>query len=223
MKRIQRMTLAKVSALALACAIGAPQAAFAQDAAAPEAPAADEAAGNEIVVTARLREENVQTVPIAIVALSPEDLTNRNIASLADLSNSTPGVAITTISGGTLTNIYIRGQAPANTAGDLNVEANVGVFIDDIYQTSRNTLDILSVLDVGQVQIAKGPQSALFGRSTFAGAMSISTRRPSTRFEGNVQATVGVDQDYRVRGSVSVPISDTLALRVGGGYLHYGG
>lgn len=223
MKRVQGMALAKVSALALISAFSTPQVAFAQDAAAPEAPAADEAAGNEIVVTARLREENVQTVPIAIVALSPEDLANRNIASLADLSNSTPGVAITTISGGTLTNIYIRGQAPANTAGDLNVEANVGVFIDDIYQTSRNTLDILSVLDVGQVQIAKGPQSALFGRSTFAGAMSISTRRPSTRLEGNLQATVGVDQDYRVRGSVSVPISDTLALRVGGGYLHYGG
>ncbi|PKP91174.1 MAG: hypothetical protein CVT77_12985 [Alphaproteobacteria bacterium HGW-Alphaproteobacteria-16] len=183
----------------------------------------ESASSGEIVVTARRREESVQTVPIAITALTADDLAERNISSLNDLTNSTPGVAITTISGGTLTNIYIRGQAPANTTNDLNVEANVGVFIDDIYQTSRNTIDILSVLDVGQIEIAKGPQSALFGRSTFAGAMSISTRRPSDRFEGNVQATVGVDDDYRIRGSVSVPIGDTLALRVGGGYMTYGG
>lgn len=220
MKRIQGLALAKVSALALICATGAPQAALAQDAAPTSA---DEATAGDIVVTARLREENVQTVPIAIVALSAEELAKRNISNLNDLTNSTPGVAITTIAGGTLSNIYIRGQAPANTTNDLNVEANVGVFIDDIYQTSRNTIDIISVLDVGQIEIAKGPQSALFGRSTFAGAMSISTRRPAKDFEGNIQATVGVDKDYRIRGSVSVPISDTLALRVGGGYLTYDG
>lgn len=181
------------------------------------------APSDEIVVTARRREESVQRVPIAITALTDKDLAERNIASLSDLTNSTPGVAITTISGGTLTNIYIRGQAPANTTNDLNVEANVGVFIDDIYQTSRNTIDLLSVLDVGQIEIAKGPQSALFGRSTFAGAMSISTRRPSDQLEANVQATVGVDQDYRIRGSVSAPITDTLAVRVAGGYVTYDG
>ncbi|MFZ2994833.1 TonB-dependent receptor [Sphingobium sp.] len=180
-------------------------------------------ASGEIVVTARRRAESVQTVPIAITALTAEDLAERNINSLSDLSNSTPGVAITNISGGTLTNIYIRGQAPANTTNDLNVEANVGVFIDDIYQTSRNTIDIISVLDVGQIEIAKGPQSALFGRSTFAGAMSISTRRPANKMEGNVQATVGIDEDYRLRGSLSVPISDKIALRVGGGYMTYDG
>lgn len=219
MKRFQAMALAKASALAMICAVGVPQVALAQDA----APAADDSDSSEIVVTARLRTENVQTVPIAITALSAADLAERNISSLNDLTNSTPGVAITTISGGTLTNIYIRGQAPANTTNDLNVEANVGVFIDGIYQTSRNTIDIISVLDVGQIEIAKGPQSALFGRSTFAGAMSISTRPPADRFEGNVQATVGVDKDYRLRGSISAPLSDTLSLRVGGGYLTYDG
>lgn len=194
-------------------------------AAAAQAPVAVEnaASSGEIVVTARRRSESVQTVPIAITALTAEDLAERNINSLNDLTNSTPGVAITNISGGTLTNIYIRGQAPANTTNDLNVEANVGVFIDDIYQSSRNTIDIISVLDVGQIEIAKGPQSALFGRSTFAGAMSISTRRPSKVMEGNVQATVGVDEDYRVRGSISLPFNEKLSLRLGGGYVTYDG
>lgn len=230
--RVSNIDLKGASLAAIMVAATAwPTMAAAEDAAPASAPApssastqvTESASSGEIVVTARRREESVQTVPIAITALTADDLAERNISSLNDLTNSTPGVAITTISGGTLTNIYIRGQAPANTTNDLNVEANVGVFIDDIYQSSRNTIDIISVLDVGQIEIAKGPQSALFGRSTFAGAMSISTRRPAETFEGNVQATVGVDDDYRVRASVSAPIGDKLALRVAGGYMTYDG
>lgn len=206
------------AALAILASGGIAPAAMAQQA------AVEGANGPEIVVTAtRKRDEDAQTVPIAITALSAEALTERNISNLADLSNVTPGVAITSIAGGTGQNIYLRGLAPGNTANDLNVDANVGVFIDGIYQTSRNTLDIISVLDVGQIDIAKGPQSALFGRSTFAGAMAISTRSPAKSFEGNISATVGTDEDYRVRGSISAPLADGLYLRVSGGYLTYDG
>lgn len=193
-------------------------------ASAQEATAAeDEGDRSEIVVTARRRDEDVQSVPIVINAYSAEDLAERNIQTLADLGNSTPGIVMNNIAGGNTQTIYIRGLAPGNTAGDLNVEANVGVFIDGIYQTSRNTIDILSVLDVGQIEIAKGPQSALFGRSTFAGALAISTGKPSRDFSGSFQATVGVDEDYRIRGALSLPISDTLRARVAGGYVTYDG
>lgn len=213
-KRFHKYAVPHVAVIA---ALAWPSIASAQTAEEAETGTAD------IVVTARRQSESIQTVPIAITALTSEDLAERNISSLSDLANATPGIAITSIAGGTLTNIYIRGQAPGNTTTDLNVEANVGVFIDDIYQTSRNTLDIISVLDVGQIEIAKGPQSALFGRSTFAGAMSISTRLPSDRLEGNVQATVGTYEDYRLRGSLSVPISETLSARIAGGYVTYDG
>ncbi len=182
-----------------------------------------ESPSKDIVVTARLRAESIQTVPIAITAFTAADLEKRNISNFNDLANATPGVSITAISGGNAQNIYLRGLAPANTANDLNVEANVGVFIDGIYQTSRNTLDMISVLDVGQIEIAKGPQSALFGRSTFAGALSISTKRPARRLEISGSATVGINEDYRARASISVPITDTLSVRVGGGYLTYDG
>ncbi|WAC22319.1 TonB-dependent receptor [Blastomonas sp. SL216] len=198
-------------------AIAAP--ASAQDAAAAE----DEGNRSEIVVTARKRDEDVQSVPIVINAFSAEDLAERNIQTLADLGNSTPGIVMNNIAGGNTQTIYIRGLAPGNTANDLNVEANVGVFIDGIYQTSRNTIDIISVLDVGQIEIAKGPQSALFGRSTFAGAMAISTGKPSRDLSGSLQVTAGVDEDYRIRGALSVPISDTLRARVAGGYVTYDG
>ena len=177
----------------------------------------------EIIVNARKREENIQTIPISVVAYTAESLAERNISNFNDLGNATPGVNVTSIAGGTTQQIFIRGLAPANTTVDLNVEANVGTFIDGIYQTSRNTLDMISVLDVGQIEIAKGPQSALFGRSTFAGALSIQTKRPSRDLEGSVQATVGVDEDYRMRGTISGPLSESLSARIAAGYLTYDG
>jgi iron complex outermembrane recepter protein len=181
------------------------------------------ATSGEIIVNARKRGEDIQTVPLSITAYTSEDLAERNISNLQDLGNATPGLAITSITGGTLVGIYVRGLAPANTANDLNVDANVGVFIDGMYQTSRNTLDIISVLDVGQIEVVKGPQSALYGRSTFAGAMNISTKRPSREFEGSVTATAGTDEDLRLRGTIGGPLGEDLSFRVAGGYLSFDG
>lgn len=191
---------------------------------APAFAADDEVAEDgDIVVTARKRDEDIQTVPIVINAYTAESLAKQNISNLQDLGNSTPGLAMNNIAGGNTQTIYIRGLAPGNTANDLNVEANVGVFIDGIYQTSRNTLDIISVLDVGQIEVAKGPQSALFGRSTFAGAMAISTGTPTEELSGSITGTVGTDKDYRVKGHISLPISDVLKVRLGGGAVSYDG
>ncbi len=183
----------------------------------------DGANNDDIVVTARKRDEDVQTVPIAITAYTADQLAARGISNFNDLGNSTPGIAITSIAGGTVQQIFVRGLAPANTANDLNTEANVGVFIDGIYQTSRNTLDIISVLDVGQIEVAKGPQSALFGRSTFAGALSIATKKPGRDFGADVSATAGVDKDYRIKGSITAPLGDSLRARLSAGYLTYDG
>ncbi len=220
---MKRQTLLQTTALCLAgvLAMTSVSAGAQTTAAAAEA----EAAGaDDIIVTARKRAEDIQTVPIAITAYTAADLAERNISNLADLGNSTPGVSITSITGGTVLGIYIRGLAPANTANDLNVDANVGIFIDGIYQTSRNTLDIISVLDVGQIDIAKGPQSALYGRSTFAGALSVATRRTAKdELEGSLTATVGEDEDYRVKGTVSGPLTETLSARIAAGYLTYDG
>ncbi len=219
-----KLTTAKKAMLVSSAALvigGAPITAFAQSAPPAAQPAAVEL--GEILVTARKRSEDIQTVPISISALSEKDLEARNISSLADLSNSTPGVAITSITGGTTQLIYLRGLAPANTANDLNVDGNVGVFIDGIYQTSRNTLDVISVLDPGQIEIAKGPQSALYGRSTFAGAMGITSKAPSHDLTGSLSATAAVDKDFRVKGTVSGPLAENLYGRLSAGYVTYDG
>lgn len=214
-------TIWRAALMASAAAL-LPSHVYAQSANADEE-SADASNSGDIVVTARKREEDIQTVPIAITAYSAESLAQQNISNFNDLSNSTPGVNVTSISGGTTQQIFIRGLAPANTTTDLNVEANVGTFIDGIYQSSRNTLDMISVLDVGQIEIAKGPQSALFGRSTFAGAMSIKTRAPSQSLSGSLSATAGEDKDFRMKGTISGPISETLSARLAAGYLTYDG
>ena len=221
---MKRQTLLQTTALCLLGAVAMTSvSAAAQTASAAAAVEADAAGADDIIVTARKRAESIQNVPITMTAYTGKDLEARNISNIADLGNSTPGVAITSITGGTVLGIYLRGLAPANTANDLNVDANVGVFIDGIYQTSRNTLDIISVLSPKQIEIVKGPQSALFGRSTFAGALSIATQKPTREFEGSASATVGQDEDYRVRAAVSGPLGETLSASLAAGYLTYDG
>lgn len=219
MRKFTKSVLIQTTALAVlsAGAIALPTAAMAAD----EEAAEEE--GSIVVVGTRKRDENVQEVPITITALTDEDLAERNISSLADLGNNTPGVAINSVAGGNVQTIYMRGLAPANTTNDLNVEANVGVFIDDIYQTSRNTLDLISVLDVGQIEVAKGPQSALYGRSTFAGALAISTGKPTDVLSGGVTATVGTDKELRGKAFISGPLAEGLNFRVAGGFANFGG
>ena len=199
--------------------------AFAASAVVPAALAAEgELMLEEIIVTARKRKEDIQTVPIAIQALTADDLAERNITSLTDLANNTPGISVTNITGGTFTNVYVRGLAPANSSQDLNVEANVGIFIDGIYQTSRNTADVLGTVDIAQIEVLKGPQSALYGRSTFAGAVGITTVRPGSNPEGKATVTIGNNGDYRGKVSLSKPIiEDKLAGHISASWSAYDG
>lgn len=199
--------------------------AFAASAIVPAALAAEDGLVlEEIIVTARKRKEDIQTVPIAIQAITASDLAERNINSLTDLGSSTPGITVSNITGGTFTNVMVRGLAPANSSSDLNIEANVGVFIDGIYQTSRNAADVLSTVDIAQVDVVKGPQSALYGRSTFAGALGITTARPGPNPEGKATVTVGNNGDYRGKVSLSKPIiEDKLSGSIAASWSTYGG
>ncbi|MFV3126648.1 TonB-dependent receptor [Niveispirillum sp. KHB5.9] len=215
------MYRSKFLALTTSALVGA----FAASAIVPAALAAEgELMLEEIIVTARKRKEDVQTVPIAIQALTADDLAERNISSLTDLGNNTPGITVSNMAGGAFNNVYVRGLAPANSSTDLNVEANVGIFIDGIYQTSRNTADILGVVDIAQLDVVKGPQSALYGRSTFAGAVGIVTARPGNDSKGTASVTVGNNKDYRGKVSLSKPIiEDKLAAHIAAAYSTYGG
>ena len=194
-----------------------PGAAFAQVDSQPTPAASDPSATNtDIVVTARKREENLQSVPLAITAYSTADIKSARIERLSDVAKLTPGLTYTPLFGRQNQLPIIRGAA--QTFGQLNV----GVFLDGIYLSGKAGVD-LELNDLQRIEVVKGPQSALYGRNTFAGAINYITQRPASTLTGRVEGTVGSRGLYKGIASLSGPISDKIRFRVGGFYREFDG
>ncbi len=189
-----------------------PASAFAQSG----APAEDGVGNAEIVVTARKREENLQDVPVAITAFSSDDIKSARIESIADVAKLSPGLVFTPLFGRQNQLPIIRGAA--QTFGQLNV----GVFLDGIYLSGKGGVD-LELNDLERIEVVRGPQSALYGRNTFAGAINYVTARPGAELGGRVEATAGDHGLYKVQGSIDGPLSDSVRFRVGGFYRKFNG
>ncbi len=174
--------------------------------------------GPGIIVTARKREENLQEVPISITAITQEDLRDANVYGLEDIAELTPGLQFRQIGG--VSEVTIRGLAQTD---QLGLQSNVGVFIDGVFLNNRASLEFAN-LDLARVEVNKGPQSALYGRDTFAGAINYVTNPARLgEFDGMVEGQVGSDDRYQIRGSVNVPIGDFGAIRAFGGYSEFDG
>ncbi|MDX2142536.1 MAG: TonB-dependent receptor [Rhodospirillaceae bacterium] len=173
----------------------------------------------EVVVTARKREENLQSVPLSISVITESELLRANAVSLDDIAEMTPGFSFNDVNGA-YQNPAIRGLAQTD---QLSLEGNVGIFIDGVYLDNRSGLEF-GMIELERVEVVKGPQSALYGRNTFAGAINYVTKAPSLeKFEGVVEATGGNYKRWSARASVNVPIADTLAVRAFAGASEFGG
>ncbi len=178
---------------------------------------------SELVVTTRKREESLQDVPLSVAAFTAEDLTRQGILSISDLSLSTPGLSIEQQTGGGFATPVIRGMAQNVISGDLSYDNNVGIFVNGVYQSGRNTVD-LDLIGIERVEVARGPQSALYGRSTFAGAINYVFADPTDEFQGEVSGTIGSDEDYGVTADIGGPIvANTLKARLSLGYREFDG
>ena len=210
MRRLNKFAAAALSSTMLATFGIAP--AYAQDAQAEE-----ETYENEpIVVTATLREADVQDIPIAVTAVAPEALERQGIADIKTLSSITPSFNIQSSQTETQgTSIKIRGVG--TTGNNTGLESSVGVFIDGVYQ-SRPGVALGDLVDLERLEVLRGPQGTLFGRNTSAGALNITTRRPSlSKFEGFVNASYGNYDFMNVQAGVSAPIAqDVAAVRLSG-------
>lgn len=176
---------------------------------------AQESAGSsdEIVVTARRREETLQSVPLSVSAFTAETIENAGVQNVEDIASMTPGFTFAPLFGGGASLPVIRGQS--TTIG----EPNVGFFVDGVYQSSRATMDALFGDDIARIEIVKGPQSALYGRNTFGGAVNIITRAPTNDLSGHLEASYGEFNTLGLRASLSGPIAqDNLYFRIGGAY-----
>jgi iron complex outermembrane receptor protein len=176
---------------------------------APQAQAQDQdsasaAALDEIVVTARKREESVQDIPLVVNALTAEQIERANIQGLTDVALRTPGLNYEGYaSAGQAGAAVIRGLAPTQLTNRI---PNVAVFYDGVYLQNQALQDI-GVFDIERVEVLKGPQSALYGRNAFAGAINYISRKPSNDWRAEVGATVGSDDRRDVNAFLSGPLS----------------
>ncbi len=168
---------------------------------------------DEIIVTARKKSETLQSVPLAITAFTAVDIQNAGINNVEDIALLTPGFTFAPLFGGGGSTPVIRGQS--TTIG----EPNVGFFVDGVYQSSRSIMDAMLGGNIERVEIAKGPQSALYGRNTFAGAVNFVTKKPGNEMSGQAEVTAGNGGHYEVRGNISGPIAeDSVYFQLGGLY-----
>jgi iron complex outermembrane receptor protein len=161
----------------------------------------------EIVVTARKKEESVQDVPLAITAVSADQIEAAGISSLDDVAAFTPGLIFTNLYGEFLSVPVIRGIAP--TA--IFRENNAAIFIDGVFVSGREGLNA-SQLDLERIEVLKGPQSTKYGRNAFSGAINMVTARPTDVLEGKADVTIGSDEKRQARVSVSGPLIDNTLL-----------
>src|ERR1700704_5743668 len=177
--------------------------------------AASQPALNEIIVTAQKRQQNIQDVPISVIALSAQQLKDGGVSDIKNLQALTPGLTVTSTTSENVTTARIRG---IGTVGDNpGLESSVGVVIDGVYRP-RNGVGFGNLGEIEQIEILEGPQGELFGKNNDAGVISIMTKRPSTTFGVTAEATGGNYNDREFNASVTGPLGGIAAARFYAGY-----
>ncbi len=173
------------------------------------APVLAQAALEEVVVTARKREESLQDVPISINAVSGAKLEEAGINKLEDLQALVPNFQLTET--GISTQMYVRGIGTSNNQG---FEQSVGQYVDGVYY-GRQQLIRAPMFDLARVEVLRGPQGILFGKNSIAGALNMTTARPTDERTGKVALTLNPDfGGYEARAIFSQGITDKLAGRL---------
>lgn len=183
----------------------------------------DAAADQELVITARRREETVQSVPLAVTAVSQATLDRHNVTDIVGLGALTPNLRISSGSSSpTIPVIFIRGVG--NRTSDLLSESPIAISVDGLYLASLAG-SLLDVFDVSRVEVLRGPQGTLEGRNASGGVVSLVTRRPSEEFGARGELQYGSYDRWIGRLSVEGAIvPGILATRfsvvreTGGGY-----
>lgn len=176
---------------------------------------------DEIIVTARKREESLQEVPLSISAFSGEEIRRKGITELEDVALLTPGLTFEDFSSGGFGTPIIRGAAQFDIT---SLEQNVATFIDGIYVPRSYSVDV-GTDSLERIEVVKGPQSALYGANAFTGAINYITRKADlNQSYGDAKVTVGDNERFDISGSFSVPIIEgVLAVKVDGKHSEFDG
>ncbi len=176
-------------------------------------PAAEAATLEEVTVTAERREDNLQRVPIAVTAVSGEDLKLRGADSLQSLSTTVPGFST---SGSLWVGAYVRGIG--STSASPNNEPSVATYVDGVYNPSSYALTGFAFNNIERLEVLKGPQGTLFGRNATGGVVQIVTADPRQTLGGNVSLGYGKYDTVQASAYLTGGISSNLAADVAVGY-----
>jgi iron complex outermembrane recepter protein len=169
----------------------------------------------EIIVTAQKRQQNIQDVPISVIALSAQQLKDGGVTDVKTLQALTPALTVTSTTSENVTTARIRG---IGTVGDNpGLESSVGIVIDGVYRP-RNGVGFGDLGEIQQIEILEGPQGELFGKNNDAGVINITTKRPSTTFGVTGEITGGNYSDREINASITGPIGGIAAGRFYAGY-----
>lgn len=163
-----------------------------------------------IIVTAQLREEDIQDVPIAITALTSDDLAAARIEDSLDLQFNAPNVILSANR-----NLTIRGVGSQSFGGSN--DTNIGILINGVFLQQGSTFG--EFFDLERIEVLRGPQGTLFGRNTTGGAINFVSRRPTDEFEGYLSLQLESFEGIRAEGAINIPIADGISQRFAAHYL----
>lgn len=162
----------------------------------------------DIVVTARRRDETLQETPIAITAFSPAQMESKAAINIGDLQGAAPNVLITNQnSGAAAANVSIRGLTFADV--EKSFEPTVGVVVDGVF-IGTSTGQFFDFFDISQIEVLRGPQGTLFGRNTIGGVINIRRTRPTGEWGGKLEASYGNYDSWAGRAVINAPIIDGI-------------
>jgi len=176
-----------------------------------QSPAVGERVLEEVIVTARKRQESLQETPVAVTHLSASDLRVAQINNIADLSKSVPGLSAR--DGSKTAGLNIRGVGVRSQ--NLRTDPGVGVYVDSVY-IPRTDTQLVDIIAMESVQVLRGPQGTLFGKNTAGGALLLTTKKPGNTWEGFVRVDAGNLNRLNMRAGISGPL---VADRLYGGVI----
>lgn len=165
----------------------------------------------EVVVTAQRREQLMQDVPVSLEAFSGEELHKQGLRTMDDLADLSPSVEIDIRTQDQ--DISIRGIG--TTGNNLTLEQAAPTFVDGVH-FGRTSMIQSAFLDLDRVEVLRGPQPVYFGQNATAGAFSLTTRKPTPTWEGDLHGEAGNFGRYTLEGGIGGPINETLGIRVAG-------
>jgi outer membrane receptor protein involved in Fe transport len=176
----------------------------------------------DIVITARKIEERLQDAPVSVSVVGAETISQLGLDSLNDFARQTTGLSFSQAFGRSTDRPVIRGQSNVLAGVQAGVETGAAFFIDGVYY--QGDVQGFDPQAIERVEVIKGPQSALYGRNTYAGAINYVTKDPSKTLTVSGRVRAAEHEEYELSGSVSGPLlGDAIGFRVGGRFFTYGG